>query len=196
MNRESDYKEFIDIMNILGAAFNRKMNELLYKAYWQSLRDIDIGSFKRSAESVLKTSRFFPTIADLRNEPSAKDRALLAWEAVIKGVQLYGYYESVKFQDPIIHSVIRAMGGWKMVSASELNNYDQKTFCDFYAAFSNSNGEKSSEHIKGFHEEYNEIENFPEHITKAKLIKCDYLSSKELKRLEAGNGKEQSNGKD
>src|SRR5439155_23069574 len=43
---------------------------------------------------------------------SSQDSALMAWAKVIKAITRFGPYQTVVFDDEIIHAVISDMGGW------------------------------------------------------------------------------------
>lgn len=45
----------------------------------------------------------------------AEDRCYAAWAKLREGIRRVGHMDSVAFDDPIIHAVVRDMGGWREV---------------------------------------------------------------------------------
>jgi len=60
------------------------------------------------------TGQFLPKPADIVRMLGGRtlDRALMAWAKVDKAVRQIGTYESVVFDDALIHRVLHEMGGW------------------------------------------------------------------------------------
>jgi hypothetical protein len=50
---------------------------------------------------------------------STQDSALVAWAKVDRAVRSCGTYNSVVFDDPVIHRVIVDMGGWVLVGGKD-----------------------------------------------------------------------------
>jgi ribosomal protein L31E len=106
--------EFVLVIQALAATFSREATEALLTGYWIGLQDLDLAGVKRAAAAAMHHSRFMPTVAELRElsgEMPAATRAALAWQAVREAVCRHGYYDSVRFDDPLIVAVIR--NGWQ-----------------------------------------------------------------------------------
>ncbi len=86
-----------------------------------SLEDI-----KLAANQIARTATFFPKPVDFRDAivGDVDTKAVLSWEKVMKAKSSVGSYGSVKFDDPVIHSVISMMGGW--VSLCRLEGFDSE----------------------------------------------------------------------
>jgi len=176
--QSSDYEKFCEVMSLLSEVYKRELSQMTYKAYWEVLKDLDIDTFTKNATNHLKASKFFPTPSDLRNDIDEKDLAIFAWEKLLKAIEVAGYYESVDFQDKVIHSVVDLMGGWKDISIRELTDWDRKTFCEFYGTLSKK--KTHPEYLVGEHELHNNGRGFKEFIKKPVLIECSYLGKKQL----------------
>ena len=63
------------------------------------------------------TGQFMPKIADIIKmlQGSSLDSALNAWAKVDRALRQVGPYETVVFDDPLIHRVLHDMGGWMML---------------------------------------------------------------------------------
>ena len=73
-------------------------------------------------------------------EGNRVDRAMLAWGKVLGAIQSAGSYTDVCFDDPIIHAVIRDMGGWPKVCGVLTNelSFFQHQFTQSYRAYAGS----------------------------------------------------------
>jgi hypothetical protein len=62
--------------------------------------------------------QFAPKIADINKllQGSSVDMAALAWSKVEKAIASVGHYETVVFDDPIIHAAVDRMCGWVKLS--------------------------------------------------------------------------------
>jgi hypothetical protein len=67
------------------------------------------------------SGQFAPKPADVVKmlQGSTQDSALVAWAKVDRAVRSCGTYNSVVFDDPIIHRVIMDMGGWVQVGGKD-----------------------------------------------------------------------------
>ena len=110
-----DRGEFLQVIAALAATFRQEASEALIEGYWLGLEDLDVRAVKGAAVQAMRTSKFMPAVAELRELAgvlSPADRAVLAWNAVERARALHGYYHSVDFDDPVINATIRTMGGW------------------------------------------------------------------------------------
>lgn len=96
MNR----KEIINLLGIATANFpNLQQKEMKPTAIlWEkALSDISYDVAEKALLKVLSTSRFFPTVADIREsaaqltEPRTLD-AMEAWGLIVEAIRKYGYY--------------------------------------------------------------------------------------------------------
>lgn len=84
---------------------------------WGSLQRFELSDIQRALTAHInnpESGQFPPKPADIVKyiEGSSETRSMLAWTKVMKAVRSVGSYEDVIFDDPIIHAVIRDMGGW------------------------------------------------------------------------------------
>lgn len=100
MNR----KEIINLLAIATANFpNMQERDMKPTAVlWEkSLSDIDYGTAEKALLKVLSTSRFFPTIAELREaiaditNPRSID-AMEAWGLIGQAIRKYGFYRQAE----------------------------------------------------------------------------------------------------
>jgi len=140
MKDDRKYKEY---MTVLGELFDKPISELLMSVYWKTLQPFDDDSCKKAFETVIATAKFFPKPADFLEILRGKneDQAARAWIKVIETVRRVGNYQSVKFDDPVIHSIFKFWGGWPVISdwqESELK-WKQREFERLYAIMAAGN---------------------------------------------------------
>lgn len=124
---------------------------------WQDLlSDLTDNKYMEAINRCARECKFFPSIAEIREKAGGnQDRALLAWLKAEKAAYAHGMYQSVKFPNAIIHSVIQAMGGWEafnQITESELT-WKKREFIELY---NNLKGkEDHPDHLVGFIEREN-----------------------------------------
>lgn len=97
--------------------YGKECSHGVHALWWESLKGYSIAEI-RHALSVHVTDpdrgQFIPKPADVRRslEGGGETRALQAWSKVDDAVRRVGPWESVAFDDPIIHAVLTDMGGW------------------------------------------------------------------------------------
>ncbi len=89
----------------------------LIDIYWQVLKQYELEDVQNAFQSHIQNpdcGQFLPKPADIVRliEGSGETKALLAWAKVERAVIQIGSYQSVVFDDPLIHAVIEDMGGW------------------------------------------------------------------------------------
>ena len=114
---ENDRKLFLQCLTLLAESFNRKVSSLLLETYWQGLKAYPFAQVKQAMLGTLQNPDRkwgMPNPGDLVAliQGDSRSHALQAWSQVVTAIRTIGRYDSVVFDDPIIHCVIRDMGGW------------------------------------------------------------------------------------
>lgn len=113
-----DKKPFLEWLTLLAESFNRKVSSLLLETYWQCLKTYSFAQVKQAILNTLQNPDRqkwgMPTPADLivLIQGDSHSHALNAWSQVVTAIRTVGRYDSVVFDNQIIHCVIRDMGGW------------------------------------------------------------------------------------
>lgn len=115
--QQADYEGFVDVMQVVGEQYGKKLSGGVLALYWQGLKDLDFAAVKDALGRHLRntdTGQFMPKVADIRKmlDGSAQDSALQAWAKVDRAVRHVGTHVDVVFDDPLIHRVLYDMGGW------------------------------------------------------------------------------------
>lgn len=127
---ERDFENFANAMAGLGEMYNRAVSAQLIAMYFESLKKYDYRAVSAAMQrhySDPEKGAFFPKPGDivLWIDGGMEDRSQIAWSKVDRAVRVVGPYESVVFDDPIIHAVIEQMGGWPKV-CSQPTDQDMK----------------------------------------------------------------------
>lgn len=126
-----DGKEFLRFtrtMIVVAEYYNRQISDAVILLYWHGLNKYSIEQIETTAQRHMAhpdTGMYFPKIADFVRllEGGSKDNAAIAWSKVESTVKHIGTYRDVVFDDPIIHAVIRDMGGWIQLGDKTLDEW-------------------------------------------------------------------------
>lgn len=168
-----EQEAFTQGLMLLAEVYNRKISEVLLQTYWSCLNHYSFSLFKKTLMSFLKNPEYakqgFPSpaawIAAIEGDNAIK--SLNAWTAVIKTIRRVGRYESVKFDDVLIHGVIHDMGGWIFLcqQAERELIFLQKEFERRYHAYLvTKKPALIPEYLMGYIEQQNSIHGFSHYI--------------------------------
>lgn len=123
---KDDMKDFTGILDFMAEGLGVDMTEVKYRFYFAALSDLSIEEIKKAANHIARTATFFPKPVDFINaiQGNIETATIGAWEKVLKAKSKAGQYQSVQFDDPVIHSTIKLMGGW--VSLCRLEGHDDE----------------------------------------------------------------------
>jgi hypothetical protein len=118
--KSSDSVDFAKLMNGLGEYYGKPMSPTLADIYWNGLQQYDFVEVSSAINAHVRnadTGQFMPKIADVERylHGNTSTRAMQAWMRVSRAAQMVGTYESVAFDDPLIHACIEDMGGWPAI---------------------------------------------------------------------------------
>lgn len=115
--KNTDLPLFMSTLVGMGELYDKVISELLADLYWQSLQSFEWEDVRQAFERHIHNpdgGQYFPKPADIVRliEGSGETKALQAWAMVAKAIRQVGIYQSVVFDDAIIHVVLEDMGGW------------------------------------------------------------------------------------
>jgi len=140
----SQHPEFCKMIYSLAELYGQKKpSDFVIALWWNALKNFDI-SVVRQALSAHVTNpdngQFMPKPADVVRllGGTTQDRALVAWSRVAEAVRRVGNWESVVFDDHIIHAVIYEMGGWVALGSKTDKEWDfvKNEFVTRYRSYS------------------------------------------------------------
>jgi hypothetical protein len=100
--------------------YKQDFSEFGLGLWWAALKNYDLAAILQGFERHManpEQGKFMPKPADIIGmlQGSTLDVALVAWAKVDRALRGVGHYESVVFDDPLIHRVLQDMGGWVML---------------------------------------------------------------------------------
>lgn len=130
------------VLAFLAASYpNFKLQPETVEAYAEMLADVPPDLLKAAAKQCVAASRFFPTVAELRDaalalmpQQSGLPTAGEAWAEVCQQIRRTGSYGKPEFSTPLIGRAVDSMGGWKMLCMSEDPMPDRAHFFRVYEA--------------------------------------------------------------
>jgi len=115
--QQSDFDDFFAVMEATAQLYGKGITATVAKLWFRALESYDLAAISEGLSRHMQnpdTGQFMPKPADIVRMlgGTTQDSALLAWSKVDRAVRSIGTYESVVFDDPIIHAVLADMGGW------------------------------------------------------------------------------------
>ena len=153
---ENDRKELAKILSFIAEGLGAEMTKGKHQFYFAALSDLDLKDIKKAANHIARTATFFPKPAEFRKfiNGDIETAVIGAWEKMLKAKSRAGQYQSVKFDDPVIHGVVKLMGGWASVCNMEDYKEEKWQRVDFEKIYKAIQDQKGGhpEHVKGLAE--------------------------------------------
>jgi len=120
---DDDREAFGQLMALLSATFREPMNSFRTVAYWHALADLPIETVRCGVEQALKTCRFFPRPAELRDAAGAgvPDASLIE-SLLLEHLRRPGG-ERATPTEPFLRLVVERLGGIR--AAGNLSTEDR-----------------------------------------------------------------------
>jgi hypothetical protein len=157
--QKRDELKFAELMAVLSEVFDdgRQISKIKMDVYYQALCGFEIADVEKAIKGVIlkRSTASFPKPAEIIQEiqGSSADVSAIAWMKVVETIRRVGSYQSVMFDDPVIHEVLDFMGGWPSTAdwlEDELK-WKQKEFERLYSILK-VNSRKSIPYLAGSHE--------------------------------------------
>lgn len=123
--QQNDYGQFTAMLGAVSELYARgTVSEFAIGLWWNALAQYDLAAVRQAFDRHVKNpdnGQFMPKPADVIRmiAGTTQDSALVAWAKVDKAVRHVGTYESVIFDDALIHRVLFEMGGWALIGAKD-----------------------------------------------------------------------------
>lgn len=133
----------IDIIAAIAELLNRQMSRVAVEVYVRAVEDLEFKAVSQAFSTCIRTSRFFPTPADIREAvlgppEKVEDVAMVECAKVLGAIKRTGPYKSIVFDDPVTMAVLsQHFGGWERacdVTEAE-EKFWTKDFVRAYCAF-------------------------------------------------------------
>lgn len=140
--RETDFEAFARCWGGAWEICGKKVTPTAVRFAFEALRNFELSDVTKglSAHARDPDAGVYPpkpadVIKHLRG--SKGTRAMVAWAKVHRAIRCCGGWDSVAFDDPIIHACIRDMGGWVGLceTAEDELPFRERAFCQRYEAY-------------------------------------------------------------
>lgn len=137
-----DHSFFLQLMAVLFEMYDRQPTKVLLEGYYMVLQDMSNDEFSASVKSILQSRKFasLPKPAEILDyaKPDIESIATLAWGDVERAIYKAGKYASLTFEDPVVNSVIDALGGWVWLCSQDVSEmkWVRKEFPKLYGIHS------------------------------------------------------------
>lgn len=137
-----DREEFVETLKYLSIAFDKDLTKEQVEVWYSILGEYDIDSLKNAVKIIIKNNKYFPSIAEVREEikklteEDYSTNAKNEWGLVLEAMRKTGYYKQDEFREmlkPKTLKVCERMGiEHLMVMESEEKPSMQKLFFNLY----------------------------------------------------------------
>jgi hypothetical protein len=106
------------VMMLLASYPAARTAEKTPEVYEAMLADLDYAIARRAVTRLIATSKWLPTIAEIREACTALSHGPLraggeAWQDAMSEVRRVGRYEAPRFADPLVVETMRLWGSWQ-----------------------------------------------------------------------------------
>ncbi|MFO0335559.1 MAG: DUF6475 domain-containing protein [Pseudomonadota bacterium] len=140
---DDDKRAFWTLLQGVHEFYRVDLSTFAGRVWWQACRGYSLDQVTTAFDRHLtdpKSGQFMPKPADIvrQLQGTHEDRSAIAWGKVLDAIQRVGPWQSVAFDDGVIHAVIEDLGGWVKVCGTEYDElpFVQRRFCDTYRAHS------------------------------------------------------------
>lgn len=180
----NDLMNFTSILMGMGILYHQEISDKLIEIYWQALQGFEFRDLQRAYRLHVNnpdSGQYFPKPADIVKiiEGSGETKALHAWAKVEKAISQIGSYQSIIFDDGLIHAVIEDLGGWIKLcnTLSTEMSYRAHEFQKRYMVLLLRPPERYPKFCCGILEALNNKNGYP---TQARLIVGDLKKAKQV----------------
>lgn len=144
---EAEKPKLLALIADVMAFYGKDTSKFALGVWWEACRPFDLDQVRGALNAHAmdpESGVFAPKPADLVRllHGTATDRSRKAWGKLMDAMQRVGAYQTVVFDDPVIHAVVEDLGGWMKLCRSEMAelSYTEHRFCESYRAYSNRPG--------------------------------------------------------
>jgi hypothetical protein len=139
-----DFEKFKVGLAAIYVMYKTEISPIVVDIWWRSMKDYDLEAVIDGFNKHLMNpdgGQFIPKPADIVKYigGSNVDNSMLAWSKVDEAIRKVGTYQTVVFDDPIIHAVIYDIGGWIALGSRTMDDWPfvGKEFQNRYRGYKN-----------------------------------------------------------
>lgn len=124
------------VMTIIAAYPSAKTTASTSQVYETMLGDLDVHAARAAVTKLITTSRFMPTVAEIRGAATELERGPVrsgadAWLDVLDQIRRQGYCGTPRFDDAVVTSLIERWG-WRRMCLEGNVDADRARFVEAY----------------------------------------------------------------
>lgn len=126
--QQNDFEGFQQTIENVYSFYGKDCSTFALDVWWQALKPYDLEAVRSALGRHCvnpDNGQWLPKPADVVRmmEGSTLDSAIAAWTKIDRAVQSVGTYETVVFDDALIHAVISDMGGWPQLGQKTVDEW-------------------------------------------------------------------------
>ncbi len=165
--RENEKSDFAKMLTAVAELYGKKISSTLLSLYWGALERFNFTEIRQAITQHVNNpdvGQFMPKPADIVRylEGDSDTHGLQAWSKVESSIRSVGSYSSIAFDDPIIHAVIHAMGGWSKLCATTINEmpFRANEFIKRYQGYFQKKISAYPKYFPGLIEHHNQVNGY------------------------------------
>jgi hypothetical protein len=182
----ADAMEFARLMAVLAETHDTDISKEKIEVYWTVLKQYELNDVRSAITRAIASpdsSGFIPKPGELIKfiEGNSGSQAARAWSKVMQAISGAGVWNTVVFDDPIIHCVIVDMGGWMELCRKKTDELEFRAndFQKRYAGYLLLKPSTYPRKLAGIHEIENSSNGYP---SPAPILIGDEESAKNVLR--------------
>ena len=142
---DSSKKDFAVLFYGTGELYDKPVTKNLLQLYFNALKTFSMDEITAGVNAHMMDSKhgsFFPKPADIvrhlqAGDISTENKAELAWAQVVREIRVTGSYGSLKLDDKQALASVKALGSWKQLCASTVDEmtWKKKEFISMYETY-------------------------------------------------------------
>lgn len=137
-----DREPFFLMLGDTYAYYGKELAQFTTTAFWEGLKRFDLDDIRHAINIHVQDpdrGQWCPKIADLTRllEGSTQTQGMRAWVKLEQALRCVGAYQTVVFDDPLIHAVVTDLGGWTKLCQTQVDEipFVARDFERRYAAY-------------------------------------------------------------
>ena len=139
---DADKQDFVLLLTDVLAFYRQDVSRFAASVWWEACKGFDLSQLRKAFNAHAidpERGQFAPKPADIVRalQGTRTDQARVAWGKTFDAMQRVGAYQTVGFDDPIIHACVEDVGGWQKICRSNMDelSYLEHRFCESYRAY-------------------------------------------------------------
>ncbi len=134
-------QEFAKSITFLSMSYGKEMDDKHVSVWYNFFQNVPQDRFNLAIVRIIEKSRYFPSIADIRQElavlenPSLELDASEEWGEVLKSISAFGMYradEALRRMNPVTAEVVKRIGGFSDLCRCENIEWKRKSFMQIF----------------------------------------------------------------